>query len=143
MKFKGKIGWWWWFVLASLTFSTFDIFQDFEGFNFFTLILRGLILLVYIGFWYMVFKNYALVEKDVLTIYLGPFKTTIPILEILSIRKTYNPLSSMAISFDRLEIRARKTSVMIALKDEQGFADAICMQNPTVEVKLKRKRSAS
>lgn len=136
MKFKGKVGWLWWFVMASVTYSFYEMSNEFLQGGLFQIISSVLLVIFYIGLWYTTFKNYACVEDEKLIIHLGPFKQTIPIADILSIRKTYNPLSSMALSFDRLEIRARKTYVMISLKDKQGFADAISQKNPNVEIKI-------
>lgn len=136
MRFKGKIGWLWWFVMASTTYSFYDMSNEFMQGGLFLKISSVLLVIIYFGLWYMTFKNYACIEDQSLIIYLGPFKQTIPIADILSIRKTHNPLSSMALSFDRLEIRARKTYVMISLKDKQGFADAMSRLNPNIEIKL-------
>lgn len=65
---------------------------------------------------------------------------TIDINTIKKISETNNPLSSPAISIDRLEIKYGKyDAVIISPKQKKEFIDNITAINPNVEVKFKKK----
>ena len=56
----------------------------------------------------------------------GPFRWRIPLDDIEAVRATRNPLSSPALSLDRLEIRyAGGRKIMISPLDRAGFLAAI------------------
>lgn len=56
----------------------------------------------------------------------GPFRWRIEVSEIESIRPSSNPLSSPALSLDRLEIRYRGGHrLLISPKDREGFLEAV------------------
>jgi len=56
----------------------------------------------------------------------GPFRWTIPISDVESVRPSRSPLSSPALSLDRLEIRyAGDRRLMISPKDREGFLIAL------------------
>ena len=56
----------------------------------------------------------------------GPFRWRIPLDDIEAVRATRNPLSSPALSLDRLEIRyAGGRKIMISPRDRAGFLAAI------------------
>jgi hypothetical protein len=56
----------------------------------------------------------------------GPFRWRIEIATIESIRPSRNPLSSPALSLDRLEVRyGRGRSLLVSPEDRIGFLDAI------------------
>jgi hypothetical protein len=83
------------------------------------------------------------IEGTDLKIQCGFFKTApIDITSIQSIAETNNPLSSPALSLDRLLIRyAERRQVMISPKDKAAFIDAIREINPGVELRMKKPRS--
>lgn len=133
MKFQGKIALWWWGILLLMLKATVDTLNDMNTGSLLSMIVGVVVIVIYTGFVHMTLKNYVILEDDSLTIFLGVLKKTILYKDILSIKKTINPLSSMAISFDRLEIRARKTSVIIAVKDKPGFVSAVVKRNSKIE----------
>jgi membrane protein YdbS with pleckstrin-like domain len=56
----------------------------------------------------------------------GPFRWTIPISDVESVRPSRSPLSSPALSLDRLEIRyAGGRMLMISPKDREGFLETL------------------
>jgi len=56
----------------------------------------------------------------------GPFSRTIPLSDITSIEPTRNPLSSPALSLDRLKVSyGNKKFVLISPADKAGFMSAI------------------
>jgi membrane protein YdbS with pleckstrin-like domain len=75
--------------------------------------------------WLLSSTRYAL-EPGQLRVQSGPFKWRIPIADITAITPTSNPLSSPALSLDRLRIDYGKgRSVMISPRDKQGFLGAM------------------
>lgn len=94
--------------------------------NFPHLIIYSLIIFV---IWLPIFNTYYVVENDTLIIKSLVFRWKININEITQIEPTHNPLSSPALSLDRLKINYMKdgevTSVMISPKDKEGFFQAI------------------
>lgn len=71
--------------------------------------------------WLMTSTNYTLSDTTLL-VKSGPFKWQVPIEQITSIKPTSNPLSSPALSLDRLRIDyGRDRSIMISPKDKRQF----------------------
>lgn len=94
--------------------------------NFPHLIFYSLIILV---IWLPIFNTYYVVENNTLIIKSLVFRWKININDITQIETTHNPLSSPALSLDRLKIYYMKngevTSVMISPKDKETFLQAI------------------
>lgn len=85
------------------------------------LILLGVIL----PLWMMIPTTYTLNDQD-LRVVSGPFRWRIPIREIRSVTRTNNPLSSPALSLDRLRIDYGQTkSLMVSPFDKEGFLRAL------------------
>jgi len=74
-----------------------------------------------------VFRNTSYeVDSTDLRIVSGPFKWTVPIADITEIKPTRNPLSSPALSLDRLKVSYGKRKwVLISPADKDGFKRAI------------------
>jgi hypothetical protein len=71
--------------------------------------------------WLMTSTSYTLSDTALL-VKSGPFKWQVPIEQITSITPTSNPLSSPALSLDRLRIDyGRGQSIMISPKDKSQF----------------------
>jgi hypothetical protein len=71
--------------------------------------------------WLLVSTSYTLSERTLL-VKSGPFKWRIPIKQITSIAPTSSPLSSPALSLDRLRIDyGRGDSIMISPKNKEQF----------------------
>ena len=89
----------------------------------------GLLLLV-IGvsglmLWLLVGTHYT-VDRGYIRIASGPFRWKVPVEDITSISRTKNPLSSPALSLDRIMIRyGKRRRVMISPADRDGFLRAI------------------
>ena len=67
----------------------------------------------------------------------GPFKETIKIESIRSIKKTRTPLSSAALSMDRLEVKHGKYGyTIISPIDKQVFIDEIKKYNDNIDIQL-------
>lgn len=66
------------------------------------------------------------VDRKELRIYCGPFWWTVKIADIESVAETRSPLSSPALSLDRIRINyGERRSVMVSPADKQGFYAAI------------------
>lgn len=102
----------------------------------FLLLLNGL-------FAYLFTHTYYEITDDELIIRSGfLFNGRVRINDIREIRETNNPLSSPAISLDRLELRYGKNKyVLISPKDKKGFIDSILSLNPSIAVKYKKRTS--
>lgn len=80
---------------------------------------------VVLPLWILLGTRY-LVSQDSLVIKSGPFRWHIPISAITRVRKTKNPISSPALSLDRLQIQYQPgKSIMVSPKDKQAFLSAI------------------
>lgn len=99
----------------------------------------GVILLLAAGFigWLIATTYYAVDEINLL-IRCGPFWWTVPLQAIESVTPTWNPLSSPALSLDRLWVAYRvgkKTrAIMISPLDKAGFCRAIVEKVPSLEM---------
>jgi membrane protein YdbS with pleckstrin-like domain len=75
-----------------------------------------------------------LFEGSALLIRSGPFRWSVPIGEIKAVSATRNPLSSPALSLDRILIEyGQAKSIMVSPQDQQGFL---------AELKARRQASA-
>jgi hypothetical protein len=77
----------------------------------------------------LVFSTYYLIENNQLIVKSMIFRWKINISDITQIESTHNPLSSPALSLDRLRIyymkNGRMTSIMISPKDKEGFLNTL------------------
>lgn len=82
--------------------------------------------------------TYYTIEKDKLKIKCGfLINSEIKIQNIKKISKTYNIISSPALSFDRIEILYNELdTVLISPKDKLRFTEAIKKINPQIEIKI-------
>ena len=77
----------------------------------------------------LVGTNYT-VDRDRLRIASGPFRWKVDIASITSVEPTRNPLSSPALSLDRLRIRyGESRSILVSPADTRGFLRAIGQEN--------------
>ena len=71
--------------------------------------------------WVLAATDYTLTDTD-LRVRSGPFRWRVPLHEIRSIAPTHNPLSSPALSLDRLRIEhGERKWLMISPRDKDGF----------------------
>jgi len=131
LKFRSKIDWWLLLIFVVITANIImKIYEANHHYslasNFPHLIIYSLIIFL---IWLPIFNTYYVVENNTLTIKSLVFRWKININDITQIESTHNPLSSPALSLDRLKIYYMKngeiTSVMISPKDKEGFFQAI------------------
>jgi len=86
--------------------------------------------------WIWFDTGYTITEKE-LRIKSGPVRSKIALPSIIKISKTRNPLSSPALSLDRLEIKyGRFKTALISPQDKEAFVRAIKARNPRVEIDI-------
>ncbi|PPT73657.1 hypothetical protein XthCFBP4691_20115 [Xanthomonas theicola] len=74
--------------------------------------------------WLLLSTAYT-VESEVLIVRSGPIRQRIPPDQISDISPSSNPVSSPALSLDRLEIHHGQKRTLVSPKDKQGFIKAI------------------
>jgi hypothetical protein len=80
--------------------------------------------------WIWTGTDYTLTSAELL-VRSGPFRWRVPLAEIREVTPTHNPLSSPALSLDRLEIRYRKMGfLLISPEDKDGFLRSLVAQAP-------------
>ncbi len=71
--------------------------------------------------WVLLATHYTFERRELL-VRSGPFRWRIPVAEITNIKPTSNPLSSPALSLDRLRIEyGRGRWIMVSPHDKEGF----------------------
>lgn len=95
-----------------------------------TLVAIGVMLLVFAFIGSLLAWTYYSVEGSTLKIVCGVFRFRIPIDQITSITPTRNPLSSPALSLDRLRITygPKNRKIMVSPADKAGFVRALGME---------------
>ncbi|CAH0347422.1 PH domain-containing protein [Bacillus sp. CECT 9360] len=86
------------------------------------------------------FTTYYEIKGETLYVSSGPIKKMIHIKTIHSIRRTYNPISSPALSLDRIEIKYNMDdTVIISPKDKEQFTSALKEINHDITIELETK----
>lgn len=84
--------------------------------------------------WVWFTTGYTL-AADALRIRSGPFRWTVPYRDITAVRPTHNPLSSPALSLDRLRVEyGRNRAVLVSPADRQGFCAALRQRCPSADI---------
>lgn len=75
---------------------------------------------------WLLIGTYYVVDRGTLKIVSGPFRWKVPIDQITSVEATRSPLSSPALSMDRIRIRyGKRRRIMISPADKAEFLKAI------------------
>lgn len=131
MKFRSKIDWWLLLIFIVITANiVIKIYEANHHYslasNFPHLIIYSLVIFI---IWLPIFNTYYVVENGTLVIKSLVFRWEININDITQIEPTHNPLSSPALSLDRLKIYYMKNgkiaTVMISPKNKEAFLQAI------------------
>ena len=87
------------------------------------------------------FNTYYEIGDEYIKIVSGPIRSKVKISSITSIKRTRNPLSSPALSIDRLEVKHGKWDFsLISPKNEEKFCEILLEKNPNIIVNLDRKK---
>ncbi len=65
----------------------------------------------------------------------GPFHWRVPLADIREVKPTRNPLSSPALSLDRLEVRYRHGMLLISPEDKDGFLRSLVDRTSHLELR--------
>jgi hypothetical protein len=76
--------------------------------------------------------TYYVVTADELIARAGPIRRTVPLQSIERLRATRNPLSSPALSLDRIEIAYGSKRLLVSPEDRRGFVRAVTQRVPAV-----------
>jgi hypothetical protein len=139
MKFPSAKDWWltlivWGAMIAAIGSGIFSITQ--ESLPTSEIVMTSLatigIPIFVIWLW---FSTYYVIDEKNLLIKYGPFRKTVPLHTITSVRKTNNPLSSPALSLKRLEILYGKyDTALISPKDRDEFIKILAEKCPQMRV---------
>jgi len=127
-RFKSKIDLWLLFLLVAV--MVFEIIvmsiaatQATDPLEATFLIMAALAIVALLGS--MLLGTHYTVDGGTLRIACGPFRWKVPIDAIEAVEPTRSPLSSPALSLDRLRIRYGKRRIMVSPADKAGFLKAI------------------
>lgn len=128
MTFPSKVDTWLYAVLiGSAVFCTVIVLAPLAAGSPATSLAISPVLLVTVGLplWLLRATHYTLDGTD-LRVRSGPFRWRVPLREIHEVRPTRNPLSSPALSLDRLRIDyGRGRSIMISPRDREAFLERL------------------
>lgn len=123
MRYPSKKDWWigiiiWIPMTFGLYATAYAAIAGELSFIFFVIyaLLIGLVAWIWFG-------TYYVFEEESLVIRCGPIKDFVPYKKIISVKKTRNPLSSAALSIDRIEIRYGKVVLISPLQKEEFLAE--------------------
>ncbi|WP_445509581.1 PH domain-containing protein [Rossellomorea marisflavi] len=126
MKYPSKVDLWlailiWGSMLGTIGIGLYAIFYESSSFWEVMFLLLSCVLFPMFMLW-VCFTTYYLLSDTHLIIRYGPFKKTIPLDSITSVKKMSNPISSPALSLKRIEILYdRYDMVLISPKDRDEF----------------------
>ncbi|WP_370294700.1 PH domain-containing protein [Rossellomorea marisflavi] len=130
MKYPSKQDWWiillaWIPMVATIGLGLFTMVEKASTLSEQILVFASCIIVPLFFLW-MMMTTYYLIEEKNLVIRFGPFKKSVPLASITSIRKTRNPMSSPALSLKRIEILYnRYDMVLISPKDRDAFIEVL------------------
>jgi len=81
------------------------------------------------------FGTYYKIEKEILFVHCGPFKNKVEIAKIKHIKDTRNPLSSPALSVDRIELRGDGVFIILSPKSKLEFINHLQEINSNIQYK--------
>ncbi len=127
MKFKSAVDWWFYVIIvaaaAVVLVAVIPSVQSGE----LSLLAGGTTILLSLALpvWLLFSTSYR-VDSSALRIRSGPFSWTIPLSEVKSISPSRSPLSSPALSLNRLEIQyGRGKRILVSPVDQDAFIDAM------------------
>lgn len=138
MKFKGKVsGWFYGVTIGVAVILIFIITMSIIDNEIWVLMMNVLgLILIELFCIPIILHNYVELQDEMLVIVFGWIKKEIPYEDIISLSSTHNPLSSLAASFDRIEIKCKSQSdVMISVIDKEGLLSEMNQYNPSIKIR--------
>ncbi|WP_226537253.1 PH domain-containing protein [Fictibacillus halophilus] len=140
MKFTTKRDVWLGLILfGSIGYGTFLSYSALIsekaeiGESIFAILLNLVIILFICWLW---FSTYYVLDDKELVIRCGPINKRIPYREITSAHKTWNPLSSPALSLKRIHIKYQFGIALISPKDRDKFLRQLKERCPHADIKF-------
>lgn len=78
--------------------------------------------------------TYYVITDDELIVRAGPFQRTVRLESIRRFRATHNPLSSPALSLDRMEVTYGSKRMLVSPQDKREFVKAVKRRVPTAVI---------
>lgn len=131
MLFKSAVDWWYYLLIIVIAIVLLVIMGPAIRSGQLSILPALGILLLPLGLpiWLLFSTDYR-VSGETLHIRTGPFSWKIPLAEIHSVEPSRSPLSSPALSLDRIEIHYGKSKqILISPADREGFLEAIGQSN--------------
>lgn len=131
MRIKGKTAWWFWLVYGGATGMTlYGLIFSREDIG---ALVLGMVTIQAV-FLPIMLRNYVMIEDGKLTVYFGFGKESIPIEEIVEVRRTCDPIASSAASLDRLVIKSRRQEVMCSVCEKDQLFQVLLKCNPNIKI---------
>jgi len=91
---------------------------------------------VVLGLLSVLYATYYVISGDRLTAHCGPFKSSVLLQNIEEVVPSHNPLSSPALSLDRLHVRCRGSvfGLLVSPRDKQGFLADLVAHAPQLRI---------
>ena len=136
MKLKGKIAVWFYLVIIFIVWmEVYTLVTTYDENIISSLLNLVVSILIDVLFLSIVMNNYVEFKDEYLLITFGFIKRTIPYEDIISVTETNNPLSSLAASLDRIEIKCKTHhTVMVSICDKDKFFKEIKNKNTDIVV---------
>ena len=83
--------------------------------------------------WLLLGTRYSLTD-DALKVRAGPFRWTVPLAEIFSVRPSRSILSAPALSLDRIQIDYGARRILISPRERQRFVDELRQRCPKARI---------
>lgn len=130
LKFQGKVDWWMWILLFAVNVMVIwpVVFVYGGGKEEITSAVISCVVLILVDLLIvpMCFRNYILLGEEELLIVFGFIKKRIRYRNITLLEETHNPLSSLAMSLDRIYIHTSSgDDVLVAVKEKQMFIEEV------------------
>ena len=147
MRFKTKVDWWLQLIFAGFIIATIlaiaGVFAGGTGSFIIAIVFAPVSILIILPIW---LNTSYLMDESSLQVQCGFIKhAKIDYGLILSVSEALNPISSPALSFDRLEIQYRNKysvavrTIIISPKDKQGFIKHLLIMNDSIIINSKAK----
>ena len=130
VTFRSKVDWWLLAVLVAAAAGSLAALAALAAESLRQALAFSPVLLLSVGLpiWLLRTTTYTL--DDELLVRSGPFTWHVPLREIRVVRPTRNPLSSPALSLDRLRIEYGRRAIMISPDDKTRFLEELQKRLP-------------
>ena len=126
-RFDGKTAWWVWFlfVVYNLIPTCIIVFDSSFIWNFATI--TGFIVCYLLDILWLpiMIRDWVDVYEDYFVFYYGFIKFVVKFENVVSVKKTHNPISATANSFDRICVQTKQRNIYLALYKNDEFIELL------------------